>query len=244
MQTEGSAAVSRSLLPSLVIIGRSFLLAVQQLRLGAATRPILVDMYFSKEEFIGGLVVSSQLWLQEYSAQLAAAGYSLEPVLQQLQQLQDALKCMTADSDAASSSMSAEQAPPPPGGSSSSSSTAAATGSDSVAAVGNSSNSAAATSSITQKHALSVALQELEQAGLALCSLAVPCMCNNPGCSNTSGPTEMSLVSGRSSVCAGCRVAHYCCRAFQTQHWKQHKPVCTALAAAAAAAAAVVAAPK
>jgi hypothetical protein len=89
-----------------------------------------------------------------------------------------------------------------------------------------------------------VALQQLNQAGVALCSLAVPCMCNNPICTNTSGPTELSSVSGRSSVCAGCRVAHYCCRACQSQHWKQHKPVCNALATTAAAAADAAGAPQ
>jgi hypothetical protein len=82
---------------------------------------------------------------------------------------------------------------------------------------------------------VSTPLQQLQQAGLALCSLAVPCLCNNPGCANTTGPTELSLVSGRSCICGGCQVARYCSRACQARHWKQHKPVCVALAAAAAA---------
>jgi hypothetical protein len=86
--------------------------------------------------------------------------------------------------------------------------------------------------------ALPALLQQLQQTGLALCSMAVPCLCNNPRCTNTSGPTELSLVSGRSCVCGACRVAHYCSRACQAQHWKQHKPVCKALAAAAEVAAA------
>jgi hypothetical protein len=79
---------------------------------------------------------------------------------------------------------------------------------------------------------VSTPLQLLQQAGVALCSLAVPCLCNNPGCANTTGPTELSLVSGRSCICAGCQVARYCSRACQSRHWKQHKPVCAALAAA------------
>jgi hypothetical protein len=69
-----------------------------------------------------------------------------------------------------------------------------------------------------------------------MCLFAVPCLCNNPSCANLSGLTEMGLVSGRSCVCGGCRVAHYCGRACQPAVWKQHKPVCAALAAATAAA--------
>jgi hypothetical protein len=82
------------------------------------------------------------------------------------------------------------------------------------------------------------AAQQLQAAGSALCSFAVPCLCNNPACSNLSGHTELGLVSGRSCVCGGCQVARYCGRACQRSAWKQHKPVCAALAAAAAAGAA------
>jgi hypothetical protein len=85
-----------------------------------------------------------------------------------------------------------------------------------------------------QAHALGAAAQQLQAAGSALCSFAVPCMCNNPACSNLSGLTEVGLVSGRSCVCGGCRVARYCGRACQRAVWKQHKPVCAALAAATA----------
>jgi len=69
--------------------------------------------------------------------------------------------------------------------------------------------------------------------GLSLNSLAFPTACNNPRCSDLSGPSELLLVSGRSKMCAGCLVARYCSRGCQRQHWKQHKPVCKALAAAA-----------
>ena len=77
------------------------------------------------------------------------------------------------------------------------------------------------------------AAQLLQTAGIALCSFAVPSMCNNPACANLSGLTDQGLVSGRSCICAGCRVARYCGRACQRAVWKQHKPVCAALAAAA-----------
>jgi hypothetical protein len=79
------------------------------------------------------------------------------------------------------------------------------------------------------------AAQQLQATGSALCSFAVPCLCNNPACTNLSGLTEAGLVSGRSCVCGGCLVARYCGRACQRAAWKQHKPVCAALAAAAAA---------
>jgi hypothetical protein len=81
----------------------------------------------------------------------------------------------------------------------------------------------------------SAALQSL---GSALTCVAFPCACNNPACSTLAGPLELQLVNGRSCMCAGCRVAHYCCRDCQRRHWKQHKPVCQAIAAAQASAAA------
>jgi hypothetical protein len=82
-----------------------------------------------------------------------------------------------------------------------------------------------------------VTAQRLLSTGLALCSFAVPCMCNNPGCTSMAGVSELAAVSGRSCICAGCRVARYCGGACQRAAWKQHKPVCAALSAAAAAAA-------
>jgi hypothetical protein len=83
--------------------------------------------------------------------------------------------------------------------------------------------------------ALLAAAQQLQSTGLALCSFAAPCMCNYHGCKNMTGLSELASVSGRSCICAGCRVARYCGRACQRAAWKQHKPVCTALSAAAAA---------
>jgi hypothetical protein len=81
--------------------------------------------------------------------------------------------------------------------------------------------------------ALLAAAQQLQCTGLALCSFAVPCMCNNPGCTSMAGLSELAAVSGRSCICAGCLVARYCGRACQRVAWKQHKPVCAALSAAA-----------
>ena len=87
------------------------------------------------------------------------------------------------------------------------------------------------------------AAQQLQAAGSALCSFAVPCLCNSPVCTNLYGSTELSLVSGRSCLCGGCLVARYCGRACQRSVWKQHKPVCAGLAAAAAASATPAAGP-
>jgi len=79
-------------------------------------------------------------------------------------------------------------------------------------------------------------VQHLRSTGLALTSLAISSTCNNAACTNMAPPSELALVKGRSRTCAGCRTARYCSKACQTQSWKQHKPVCKALAAAAAAA--------
>jgi hypothetical protein len=86
------------------------------------------------------------------------------------------------------------------------------------------------------------AVQQYRATGLALCSFAVSCVCNNPGCFNMSGPSALHLVSGCSCLCGGCRTARFCSHTCLRACWKQHKPVCEALAAAAATAAAVTAA--
>jgi small-conductance mechanosensitive channel len=83
---------------------------------------------------------------------------------------------------------------------------------------------------------LAALVQQLQATGVMLSSIAVPQFCNNPACVNISGPSEIQLVSGRSCICAGCLTARYCGRVCQQQAWRQHKPVCKALAAAAAAA--------
>jgi hypothetical protein len=73
--------------------------------------------------------------------------------------------------------------------------------------------------------------------GRALSILTFPYACNNATCTNLSGPQEPQLVNGRSCMCGGCRVAHYCSKECQKQHWKAHKAVCKAVKAAKAAAA-------
>jgi len=80
------------------------------------------------------------------------------------------------------------------------------------------------------------AAQALKALGVTLNTLAIPHACNNPRCSNLSGPSELQLVGGCSATCAGCLTGRYCSKLCQRAHWKQHKPVCKALAAAAAAA--------
>jgi hypothetical protein len=79
-------------------------------------------------------------------------------------------------------------------------------------------------------------VQKRQAAGLSLTAFAIPHACNNLSCSNVSGPSEAQLVGGKSCICAGCVTARYCGRTCQKQHWKQHKPVCRALAADAAGA--------
>lgn len=93
-------------------------------------------------------------------------------------------------------------------------------------------------STTEQVEVLGQLVQHLRAVGLWLSSVPVSQMCNNPACANLSGPLELQLVNGKTSVCGGCRVARFCSKACLAQFWKQHKPVCQALAAAAAAAAA------
>jgi hypothetical protein len=72
--------------------------------------------------------------------------------------------------------------------------------------------------------------QQLAQAlgvlGQLLCGLPTPQLCNNPACANLAGPSELQLVTGKLSVCSGCKKACFCCRACQAAHWTSHKPAC------------------
>jgi hypothetical protein len=64
--------------------------------------------------------------------------------------------------------------------------------------------------------------------------------CNEPSYCCFDKPPELQLAVGKCSKCSGCGTARYCGTADQHKHWKQHKPVCNAVAAAAKAAAALV----
>jgi hypothetical protein len=91
--------------------------------------------------------------------------------------------------------------------------------------------------------AMSKISAQLRTVGRVLTSFALPSVCNNPACRSFSGTSESSLVQGSSSRCSSCRAARYCSIGCQHAAWKQHKPVCKALAAAAAASAASAAGP-
>jgi hypothetical protein len=93
----------------------------------------------------------------------------------------------------------------------------------------------------TQQTAVSQLQEQLRAVGQVLTSFTHPSACNNPACMSFAGPSEASLVQGNHSRCNSCRAARYCSKTCQRAAWKQHKPVCKALAAAAAVAADVTA---
>jgi hypothetical protein len=212
-----------------VIIGRFFLQVAaepnqqqpqsEQQQQQQQQQSLLEECITGQPSKIAGLAGAAQQWLQAHSTQLTAAGYNPEAVLLQLHQLLLALDAVAAASPAAAGSSVFGQL---------------LTHSSAGAAA-----AAASIFSTSMDERMPAALQQLRLTGLAVCGMAVPCLCNNPSCANTTGLTELSLVSGRSCICAGCRVARYCSRPCRARHWKQHKPVCAALAAASSAANAV-----
>jgi hypothetical protein len=158
---------------------------------------------------------SCKAWLSDpsTSAQLAAAGYDMQLLTSKLDA---ALQAADAVQDPGTGLCELLQMP-------------------SVAELEELVPQAAATAGhIVSAEAVMQLVEQLRAFGAALSTLAISSACNNPACSNVSGPSEAGLVKGSSSTCGGCRTARYCCRACQTQHWKLHKPVCKALAAARA----------
>lgn len=74
-------------------------------------------------------------------------------------------------------------------------------------------------------------LKQLGAQGQMLCLLPTAAACNNPMCSNMAGSREEDIVGGQASRCSGCKLAFYCGRACQKEHWASHKPVCKAVQA-------------
>jgi hypothetical protein len=70
---------------------------------------------------------------------------------------------------------------------------------------------------------------QLLATGKICCAVPLKTLCNNPICGVVDGPSEAKLVGG-TGLCKGCLGVRYCSKACQNQHWKQHKPVCKALA--------------
>jgi hypothetical protein len=84
---------------------------------------------------------------------------------------------------------------------------------------------------------LSDYLTKLGAQGQMLCLLPTASACNNPMCSNLAGSSEGDIVGGQASRCSGCKLAFYCGRVCQKEHWPFHKQVCKAVQAKKAAAA-------
>ncbi|KAF6253578.1 hypothetical protein COO60DRAFT_1643060 [Scenedesmus sp. NREL 46B-D3] len=69
--------------------------------------------------------------------------------------------------------------------------------------------------------------QQLEAFGAAVAAqVPVKLCCNRPGCANLGQLSETVLVGGKGNICSGCKVARYCGKDCQVQHWKQHKASC------------------
>ena len=150
-----------------------------------------------------------QSWLQDSitSAQLSAAGLSPGPLLQMLHDTLVAAKRLRGQGSRGDTGVPGTDVHQQHDQSSTS---AGADGTD-------------ATALPRRLHAL----------GVLLSSLPTSWGCNNPLCNNMQGPAEAGVVQGKGHKCKGCSTAHYCGKECQAHHWKQHKPVCKAIAAAA-----------
>jgi hypothetical protein len=100
----------------------------------------------------------------------------------------------------------------------------------------------AARSTSSVAAAVDAFVQQLLETGKACCAVPLKTLCSNPVCGVVSGPSELKFVGGVVGLCKGCLGVRYCSTACQRQHWKQHRPVCKALAERKAAAAAAAAA--
>jgi hypothetical protein len=167
---------------------------------------------------IQGCLSTLSLWLQDSSAsaQLAAAGLNPAGLLQAvhdtstaLQHLQDHISGGGGEGDGPSTDVQQQQDQ-----------------SSAAAAAADSDNGVEGAQLAGRLHAL----------GVSLSSLPLSWGCNNPLCTNMQGPAEAGIVQSKGHKCNGCHKAYYCGKACQAQHWKQHKPVCKAIAAAASAA--------
>jgi hypothetical protein len=83
--------------------------------------------------------------------------------------------------------------------------------------------------SVNEEVAVSAMTQQLQALGRALTAVAIPHACNNPSCRNVRELREQKVVSGSGCTCGNCRVARYCSKECQVQHWQQHMPVCNAV---------------
>ncbi|KAF6259866.1 hypothetical protein COO60DRAFT_1638062 [Scenedesmus sp. NREL 46B-D3] len=66
--------------------------------------------------------------------------------------------------------------------------------------------------------------------GGALAAQPLPHCCNNPGCVELRGASELQLVGGKGCVCATAGLCATACRDCQLQHLKAHRPVCKRIA--------------
>jgi hypothetical protein len=79
------------------------------------------------------------------------------------------------------------------------------------------------------------AAQQMLQLATGVCTQLVSAegaaqCCANPGCTNCTRLTERELVSGKSTVCSGCRAVRLCSAACNTAYWKAgHRQVCKRL---------------